>query len=249
MATPGIKSKRGAFLRATFDFIFGYENRKGETLDSWIAFLDDFSFSPSEFYNALGKELERRKVPSLAVSHEEFSEGGMLSEKRLYLRFFRERLAIYTCASPFGTGYFFSCRTVYVPALVRLWHILAALLFLTVLGGLLQKPLGFSFSVVAIVSLLIALCAVMRNAATNPFADMDTLLLKIPGVSTIYEDWFRSETYWREDTRTVYLERIPALVREIAENITAEKGVRLERQFEYAPVFGELYRPVPPKGK
>src|SRR5438132_6546648 len=129
MATPGIKSKKSDVLRAWIDFIFGYENKKGEILDHWIAFHDTLSFPPQEFYAAIENELTARKIPSMEMSREEFAEGGLLSDKRIYIRLFRERLALYTCAAPFGTGYFFSCRTVYVPALVRLWHILAALFF------------------------------------------------------------------------------------------------------------------------
>ena len=132
MAAPGFKPKKGERLRALLDFIFGFENKKGDILDYWIAFHDSLSFSPQDFYDSIGKELEARKVPGMEISREEFTEGGLLSDKRIYLRLFRERLAIYTCAAPFGAGYFFSCRTVHVPALVRLWHIIAAIVFLGV---------------------------------------------------------------------------------------------------------------------
>jgi hypothetical protein len=179
MANQELKSKRGETLRAWFDFIFGFENKKGDILGHWIAFHDNFSFSPQEFYDAIQKELEARKIPGMEISKEEFGEGGLLSDKRIYLRLFRERLALYTCAAPFGTGYFFSCRTVYVPALVRLWHIIAALVFFGVVGGLLIKPLGIMFAAVAMVALMFALAAVLGNAAMS---DLDTLLLKIPVV-------------------------------------------------------------------
>src|ERR1039458_5798013 len=144
--------EKGVFLRRCIDFVFGFENKKGEILDSWIVFADSFSLPPQEFYAAIEKEMNARKIPSMEISREEFSEGGLLSDKRIYLRLFRERLALYTCAAPFGTGYFFSCRTVYVPALVRLWHIVAAFIFFTVVGGLLIKPLGITFAAVAMVA-------------------------------------------------------------------------------------------------
>ena len=244
-----LKSKKGEILRAWFDFIFGFENKKGDLLGHWIAFHDNFSFPPQEFYETIEKELQARKIPGLEISHEAIAEGGMLSERRIYLRLFRERLALDTCAAPFGSGYFFSCRTVYVPALVRLWHIVAALVFFSVVGGLLVKPLGIMFAAIAMVALMFALAGVMRNAATSPLSDLDTLLLKIPGVATIYEDWFRADTYYRSDTRLIYLQRIPELIREIAEDITATKGARLEEQYLLAPIFGELYKRVPPRNK
>jgi len=246
MGEQEFKSKTGESLRAWVDFIFGFKNKKGEILDHWIAFHDTLDYPPQEFYQAIEKELEARKVPGMEISKEEFAEGGLLSEKRIYLRFFRERLAIYTCAAPFGVGYFYSCRVVYVPALIRLWHILAALFFFGVIGGLLIKPLGFLFSVIAMITLMFALAAVMRNVATAAFADLDTLLLKIPGLSTIYEAWFRADTYYSTDTRAIYLKKIPEIVKAVAEEITAAKGAKLVQQYHFAPIFGELYKPVLP---
>src|ERR1017187_2236158 len=95
-----LKSQKGEILRTWFDFVFGFENKKGVILGHWIAFLDNFSFSPQEFYVAIEKELQARKIPGMEISHEEFTEGGLLSDKRIYLRLFRERLALYTCAAP-----------------------------------------------------------------------------------------------------------------------------------------------------
>ena len=244
MADQELKSKKGEILRAWFDFIFGFENKKGEVLDHWIAFHDNFNFSPPEFYEVIEKELAARKIPGLEISREEFTEGGLLSERRIYLRLIRERLALYTCAAPFGSGYFFSCRTVYVPALVRLWHILAALVFFGVIGGLLIKPLGILFAAIAMVTLMFALAGVLQRSAAS---DLDALLLRIPVVATIYEDWFRADTYYRDDTRLVYLQRIPGLIREVAEEITAAKGARLEEQYERPSIMGDLYKRVPPR--
>lgn len=243
MATPGFKPKKGEILRGSLDFIFGFENKKGELLDHWIAFHDSLALPPQDFYESIEKALQARKVPGMEISREEFAEGGLVSDRRIYLRLFRERLAIYTCAAPFGAGYFFSCRVVYVPALVRLWHILFALASLAIIGKVLIAPLGLTFAVVAIVALLFALAGVMHNAATAKVADLDALLLKIPMISTIYEDWFRADTYWRDDTRAIYVQQIPQVIRELADEMTAAKGAKLMQQYRYAPIFGELYKP------
>jgi hypothetical protein len=245
MGDTGIKSKKEV-LRSIFDFIFGFENKKGEILDHWIAFHENLSFPPQEFYDMLAGELAARKIPSMEISKEEFSEGGLIADKRIYLRFFRERLALYTCAAPFGRGYFFSCRTVYVPALVRLWHILAALFFLAVVTCTFLPLLGFNFTIYAMVALVFALGRVFKNAAATGVSDVDGLLLKIPVVSTIYENWFRADSYYRIDTRTIYLQQIPALIKQLAEEITAAKGAKLVQQFKFAPILGELYKPVAP---
>jgi hypothetical protein len=85
MVNQELKSKRGEILRAWFDFIFGFENKKGDILGHWIAFHDNFSFPPQDFYDAIQKELEARKIPGMEISHEEFGEGGLLSDKRIYV--------------------------------------------------------------------------------------------------------------------------------------------------------------------
>jgi hypothetical protein len=243
MATSGSKPKgKSEFLRNSIDFIFGFENRRGEILDSWILFADSFSFPPQEFYEAIDKEMSDRNIPSMEISREDFSEGGLLSDKRIYLRLFRERLALYTCAAPFGTGYFFSFRAVYVPALVRLWHILAFVVLFGLIGSLLVSLLGLTFAVLAFITLLFAIAAVFRNATAAGVGDLDAVLLRIPVVSTVYENWFRDDTFYRIDTRSLYLQQLPEIIRRLAEDITAAKGVKLLEQDGRPPVLRELYK-------
>jgi len=69
-------------------------------------------------------------------------------------------------------------------------------------------------------------------------------LLKIPVVATVYENWFRVETYYRVDTRTLYLNILPDLIRAAAEEVSAAKGVKLVRQSLPAPILVELHAPL-----
>src|SRR5437660_1190883 len=125
---------------------FGFKSKKGEVLNHWIGFADSFNYPSQEFYATLEKELEARKIPNLDISRVEWAEGGLLSDKRIYLRMIRERLAFDTCAAPFGTGYFFSCRTVYTPAVLELWHIIVLWIVFNIIYGLLAKLLGPSYA-------------------------------------------------------------------------------------------------------
>lgn len=227
MAATDDKPKKSELLRRIFEFIFGFENKRGTLVNHWIVSAAELSLPPSEFYATLEKELSDRKFPSVEISRVEFAEGGLLSDQRLYLRFMRERLAVDICAAPFGTEYFFACRTTYIPALVRLWHIAAALAFFLAVERLLIVPLGVTFGLIALIALVFALVGVMRNAGSGAFADLDALLLKIPVVATIYEDWFRVDTYYRDDTRTLYLKLVPGIVQTVADEISAAKGVKL----------------------
>jgi len=238
------KPKKRELVRAILDFIFTFRNTRGEILDGWLYSADGVSIPPSEFYSSVEKQLASRKIPNLQISRVEFAEGGLLSNQRQYLRLMRERLAIDACAAPFGNHFFFSCRIVYVPALVRLWHIVAAFLFFSIIVNLLVLLLGFEFAVIAVVTLLFAIAAVFRNAGSTAFSDLDTLLLRIPVVATIYEDWFRMETYYRVDTRTLYQTILPDLIRAAAQEMCGEKGLKLVQQSESAPILTELHQPL-----
>lgn len=247
MDSSGIKPKKIDFLNECIAFVFGFSNNKGEVLTHWIAFADGFSHPPQEFYAALEKELSERKIPSMEISKVEFTQGGWLSGKRTYLRMMRERLALDACAAPFGTGYFFSCRTLYIPPLIRLWHILVLLSGFNLVGLLLLKPLGFVFATMAQVALMVAVAAVLRNTVAFGLTNLDTFLLKMPVIGPLYERVFREETYYRFDTRLLYLKTIPELIQKLAQEITGEKGIKLVQQYECAPIFGDLYKPVPPR--
>ena len=249
MATSDDKPKKSERMRRWIDFIFGFENKKGDVLDYQIHHADGLNLSPQEFYANVEQQLAARKFPSLEISRQEFSEGGLLANQRTYLRLMRERLAITTCAAPFGNVFFFSFRTVYVPALVRLWHILAALIFLGVVGYLLLPPLGMSFTVVAVIALVFAIAAVLQNASAVGPSNLDARLLNIPVVATIYEDWFRVETYYREDTRNLYLTLLPQLIHELAAEACAAKGVKLDPQSQRNPKVADLDQPRRPDPK
>lgn len=217
-------------------------SRKTEVLSHWIAFVDDYSPSPQDFYKQLDVEIKRRKVPSLEVGRIDYSEGGALSEKRVYLRFVRERLVFDVCACPFGTGMFFSCRGSEIPARLQFLPALAlaALPFIQLyvlvrFTGLFLGPFLF------LVGLATGLY-VMRNAVALGLQDLDRALIRMPVLGPFYEVFLRRETYYRTDTRLMYLDLVPRIVKSLAEETVAANGLRLVREFSRAPILGELYR-------
>jgi hypothetical protein len=228
--------------------IFGFKSND-EVLDHWISFADGLTLPPQDFYAAVEKEMEARKIPTMKASRVEYAEGGLLSEKRVYLRMLRERLAFDMCAAPFGNTFFFSCRTIHSPPMLRLWHIAVAFVFFAGVYSLLVRELGMMFANIAMVALLIAIAETFRNAVGLGLADLDNALMKIPVVGPIYENWFRKETYYRQDTRLVYLKIVPEIIKNVADNMTGAKGIKLVQQYERAPIFGELYKRIPPKEK
>jgi hypothetical protein len=229
--------------------IFGFKPKTDEVLDHWISFADGLTLSSQDFYAAVEKELEARKIPGMEISRAEYAEGGLLSDKRIYLRMIRERLAFDACAAPFGNTFFFSCRSVHSPPVVRLWHIVASIVFLNIITSLLVKYLGMDFALIAFIGLLVAIVETFRNAVALNLSDLDSALMKIPALGPIYERWFRKETYYREDTRLLYLKLVPDIIKKVADDVTGAKGIKLMQQYERAPILGELYKKVPPKDK
>ena len=221
--------------------------KKAEVLDHWISFAESFQFSSADFYTAVEKELQARQVPGLEISRVDFAEGGLLSDKRVYLRMLRERLVFDVCAAPFGTRFYFSCRMAEIPAVIHLWQLAVIFVALCITTALFWKLLGFTIGSFFLVVSLIALVYMLRNAVAMGLKDLDTALIQSPVVGAIYERWIRKETYYRVDTRIMYLDTVSNVVKKLAEEVTGAKGVKLVRQYEQTPILGELYKPVPPR--
>lgn len=218
---------------------------KTEVLDHWIAFVEGFALSSSDFYGSVEKELKAREVPGMEMSRVEFAEGGILSDKRTYLRMIRERLVFDVCAAPFGSSYFFSCRFAEIPAVVQLWQLIVLLIAFFVITALAWHTFGFITGTFLLVTAIAVLIYVLRNAVAMGLSDLDATLIKSPFIGPLYERWFRKETYYRHDTRLMYLQIVSSVVKKLAEDAVAAKGIKLERQYEQAPILGELYKPVP----
>ena len=231
--------------------LFGIGNKKAEVMEHWYSLVPGFSTSTKDFYAAVETELKERQVPGLDIAYVDFAEGGVLSAKRQYLRFTRERLVFDICAAPFGTAFFFSCRFAQIPAVVKIWELLVLLIGLCAVGfwGLVifSKVLGF-FGLILFPLLLLAFIVVaiytMRNAVAMGLKDLDASLIKMPVIGAIYEAWFRKETYYRHDTRLMYCDTINAVVKAKVEEVTGEKGIKLIKFNDYNSVVNEFYIPT-----
>jgi hypothetical protein len=232
--------------------MFGFFKKNAEVIDHWYALVPGFNSSTKDFYEGIEKELKTREVPGLEIFHVDFAEGGVLSQKREYLRMTRERLVFDICAAQFGTAYFFSCRFAEIPAVVKLWELLVLLIGLCAVGfwGLVifSKVLGF-LGIILFPCFLVALLVIaiygMRNPIATGIKDLDATLIKTPVIGAVYEAWFRRETYYRHDTRLMYCDTVNAVVKAKVEETTGAKGIKLIRYMENCPMLSELYKPNP----
>lgn len=173
------------------------------------------------------------------------SEGGLLSAKREYLRLKRERLVFDICAAPFGTGYFFSFRFVELPLGIKAGEMLIFIVGIFLIFGLLLKIFGFILGIIAMLALLGGSIWIMRNAVQLGLKDLDATLLKTPIIGPLYEIVFRKETYYREDTRLMYLSIVDYITKALVDEVTAAKGIKLVRRYERKSILGDLYHEAP----
>ena len=202
---------------------------KDEVHKHWYSAVDNFEFASNDFYQLIQTELATRQVPGLGMSRVEFSEGGLLSVKREYLRLQRERLVFDICAAPFGTSYFFSFRFVELPLGIKPAEILILLVGIALIFGLLVKLFGFLLGCLALVALLASGIWVMRNSLVLGLKDLDASLMKTPVIGPLYEVFFRKETYYRQDTRLMYL----TTVNSITSTPLVSLGTTTGQDFEY----------------
>ena len=85
----------------------------------------------------------------------------------------------------------------------------------------------------------------MRNAVQLGLKDLDASLLKTPIIGPIYEIFFRKETYYREDTRLMYLSTVDYITKALVDEVTAAKGIKLVKRYERKSILGDLYREAP----
>jgi hypothetical protein len=223
--------------------MFGvFRAKKVEVLNHWYSLVPGFKNSTKEFYTSVEEELKAREVPGLEISRVEFSEGGLLSDKREYLRMTRERLVFDICAAPFGTSYFFSCRFAEIPLVIKLWQLVFTLVSIFVFAGIFWKIFGLILGSVAIIAALLIAAYLLRNAVALGLRDLDAKLLQSP-FGAIYERFFRKETYYRVDTQLMYLDTVNEIVKAKVEETTGAKGIKLIRFNENDPILSELYKP------
>lgn len=220
-----------------------FKSPKADVLSHWYSLVPNFNTSTKDFYVAVEKELRVRQVPGLEISRVEFNEGGLLSAKREYLRMTRERLIFDICAAPFGTAFFFSCRFAQLPAIIRIWQLLVLAAGIYALFGIALYYLGLKYGLIALLATLLVIVSLLRNAVALGMKDLDAHLIKSPVLGAIYENWIRKETYYREDTRLMYLDTVNLVVKALVEETTGAKGIKLVQFNEYSPVLGQLYKP------
>jgi len=185
--------------------------RKPYIHSHWYVPLLDTQSDPEKFYQAVEEELVARKVPGLSVERIDFNEGGILDANRAYLRLQRERVVLDLCSAPFGTSWWFSCRTAELPRVLYVWEILLVLAGLAGFFALYWQIFGLIIGAIVFCSSLVFLILVFLTARS--WAALDEFLIYLPVVGALYESCVRKETYHRQDQWLMYGTIVNTLVR------------------------------------
>ena len=217
--------------------MFGlWKKRKPEELKQpTYALIDGFETSTDAFYQSIEHELNARKVPGLELMRIDYREGGPLSSRRDYLRMRRERLTFDLCSAPFGTSWFFSYRFCEIPAPFPGLQLLIVAGLLTALVFGYIALFGMLWGGITIGMTAFGFALLLRNTLTLGFEDFDAWLLTMPVFGRVYEALFRKETFFRKDTRFMYVEMMERVIQDKIKEITASEGIEKVEFIEARP--------------
>lgn len=74
----------------------------------WHHHFHNLQFSTQEFYTLVEVKLKEESIKGIHFERVSYTEGGLFSSKREYLRVSRKELIFDICAAPFGKGFFVS---------------------------------------------------------------------------------------------------------------------------------------------
>src|SRR5581483_7021926 len=154
----------------------------------WNTLIEGLQTSALEFYSSVEQLVGRREVPEAKTSRVDWSEGGLHSAKREYLRLTRGRFSFDVCAAPFGTGFFVSWwlgepRPSPLPPTIAAF--VAFTLVVSVLANLVGGAAAF------FLTLLLVLVGLWVVGAVLPESEWEVYIVVIPIIGWLFERFFR----------------------------------------------------------
>ena len=212
-------------------------SRSAETLSHWHALFENFNTSGLEFYASVEKEIAARQLPDVLCSRVEWSESGVLSSRREYLRVRRGKLTFDVCAASYGTGFFFSWWMARQPLKNALaFGCLFAVLFFVVDVTVIEY-LGIVTGLALGLALLVITIAMLRSSAPELVEDA---ILALPVVGALYERFVKPTTYYSMDTAIMFQESVHHAVMSAIEALRTQHGLRILAPEDMRPQSGAI---------
>jgi hypothetical protein len=226
----------------------------------WHKLIESLSTSSKDFYDEVEAGLSRRNIPGLKTSRVKWSEGGILTPDREYLRVTGDRHSFDMCAAPFGTGYFFSSWVTKKQARFVVLYLIAFALLTLFISWLLQQAANFGWRGSS--SLELGILLGLLRLVVNPFVLIpfsfvvvlwliavaarvgnngpEAAILTVPLVGWFYGRFFAPETYYQIDTMLMFQSAVHTAMLEVIDGLLSRKGMRALAAEERKPVFREL---------
>jgi hypothetical protein len=213
------------------------QNSNSVVLSHWHTLFEDFSTSTQDFYASVETAVRERKLPDIEISRVLWSEGGIGSAKREYLRIRRKRIAFDICSAPYGGGHFFSWWLARIPpkfgAFITIAILFAALLvtgiaslmlsLVTPKGGC-AAGLGSLFAPLFLYpGILLLLGYLVQEGSLGD----EEWVMSLPVLGWLYVFFFNPLTYYRQDTAMMFRDSVRNAVGEIINDVREQKGLRL----------------------
>jgi len=235
--------------------------KKARQKDYKKRLIENFNYSPKEFYILLAKALETRKVPGVSAGLVKLYESVQGSSKRLYMTVHRERFVYYVCAAPYGSGFFISSRLVDERRPAEWYHLLALVAGLAGSSLLLSriffssiiellKSFGYDLISLALITPFVPatfflfqfvfLWSLMRCAAIPGYERLATEFERTPLIGRVFERFFRPDTYFRHDSEEMFKNAFENALNETIEAVTTPQGAR-KRDIADAPIVSNLH--------
>ena len=207
------------------------------TNSHWACLVEGLSTSAQDSYSELESALSAREIPELAFSRVTYSEAGVGSAEREYMRITRKDYVFDVCAAPFGKSFFFSWWMSIPPlpfGLLWATGYFTVVVFVSALVFLPFRGSCFGYLLLPLLPLGIGggLLFLIRIGVVFD----EGFALRIPAVSSIYRAVFAPETYYRSDTQKMFEKAVHNAVLEVVDAKVSEQGLRAlapeDRQFE-----------------
>jgi hypothetical protein len=205
--------------------MFGlFKRKRPHVYAQWMTPLLEFSSDTAKFYESIEEGLRAWNIPELVTERIVYKDGGLLSAGREYLRVRREGLVFDILSARFGSNWWwFSCRGAVLVRSMRVWEILAFIIGVAAFTACYIQTFGPIVGGIAMGSTLLMLLTVM--VAARSWNGLDDLLLRLPVIGALYEVLFRAESYYRDESRRMYVSVVNYLVREKVKEFAAAGGV------------------------
>ncbi|MBV9497463.1 MAG: hypothetical protein JOZ54_24715 [Acidobacteria bacterium] len=199
--------------------------RTAEVISNWHHSVEDFNTSALAFYDAVEGALRVKQAPDLRTERVEWSESGVLSAKRVYLRVSYGRLSFDVCAAPFGADFFFSWWLVRrAPEHALAYALFAAFGALLVLALFVTK-LGFVLGTFLTIGVIAGGWWAIRQSNPDSALWLEDVVLATPLLGDFYRRFVAQTTYYSTDTRIIFEETVKRVVADVVGGLLTIKNL------------------------